>query len=148
MRDDAPFRIVLGAVFAAVLVVRTYYQIQARHSGPAKQFESPLSIALRGVGGLAAFAILILYVARSDSLAWASLALPAWLRWLGAALGVAGELLLAWVHRELGRNFSGTLHLRDEHTLVTTGPYRGSGIPCTQPSTAWFFRSSCSPPIG
>lgn len=124
MPDDAPFRFALGGVIGAVLVVRTYYQIQARHSVPVKQFESPLNIALRAAGGLAGFALLILYLAKPASLAWAALALPAWLRWLGAPLGVAGTLLLAWVHHELGRNFSGTLHLRAEHTLVIAGPYR------------------------
>ena len=121
---DAQFRIALGVVFAGLAVVRTYYQIQARHSGPAKQFESSLNIALRAMGGLAGFAILILYLVKPDTLAWASLELPAWLRWPGAALGAAGVLLLVWVHRALGRNFSGTLHLRVEHTLVTSGPYR------------------------
>jgi protein-S-isoprenylcysteine O-methyltransferase Ste14 len=122
--DQNQFRIALGVVFVGLAVVRTYYQVQARRSGPAQQFESPLNIALRAIGGLAGFAILILYLAKPDTLAWASLELPAWLRWLGAASGVAGVLLLIWVHRELGRNFSGTLHLRAEHTLVTTGPYR------------------------
>ena len=124
MPNDTPFRVALGVVFAALAVVRTYYQIQARRSGPATQLESPLNVALRAIGGLAAFAILILYLVRPELLGWASLALPAWLRWLGAPLGVAGVLLLAWVHQELGRNFSGTLQLRAEHTLVTTGPYR------------------------
>jgi len=124
MPDDAPFRLALGILVALVAVVRTHYQIQARRSGPVTQFESPLNIALRGTAGLAGFAILILYLAKPDLLAWASLALPAWLRWIGAVLGAAAVLLLAWVHHELGRNFSGTLHLRAEHTLVTTGPYR------------------------
>ena len=32
--------------------------------------------------------------------------------------------LLVWVHRALGRNFSGTLALRPDHTLVVDGPYR------------------------
>ncbi|HYL37147.1 MAG TPA: isoprenylcysteine carboxylmethyltransferase family protein [Bryobacteraceae bacterium] len=121
---DAQFRIALGAVFAGLTALRTYYQIQARHSGPAKQFESSLNIVLRAMGGLAGFALLILYLVEPDTLAWASLELPAWLRWLGAVFGAAGVLLLVWVHRELGRNFSGTLHLRVEHTLVTSGPYR------------------------
>lgn len=124
MPYDAPFRVALGAVLAALAVVRTYYQVQARRSGPATQFESPLNIALRAIAGLAGFTILVLYLARPDWLASTALALPPWLRWLGAAGGVAGVLMLSWVHRELGRNFSGTLHLRAEHTLVTTGPYR------------------------
>ena len=129
IREDTPFRVALGIVVAAVAAVRTFYQIHARRSGPATQFESPLNIALRSVAGLAGIAILILYLAKPDLLAWAALPLPAWLRWLGVPLGVAGALLLAWVHRELGRNFSGTLHLRAEHTLVTSEPYRRTRHP-------------------
>lgn len=121
---DGQSRIALAVIVVFVFGVRTYYQIQARRAGPAKQFESPVNIALRTIGGLAAFALLILYLANPDTLSWASLALPAWLRWLGAPFGVAGLLLLGWVHHELGRNFSGTLHLREQQTLVTSGPYR------------------------
>ena len=32
--------------------------------------------------------------------------------------------LIWWVQWALGSNFSTTLHVRDEHTLVTHGPYR------------------------
>ncbi|MEM6640631.1 MAG: isoprenylcysteine carboxylmethyltransferase family protein [Pseudomonadota bacterium] len=43
--------------------------------------------------------------------------------WAALASALAGLLLLIFVHRALGRQFSGTLHLRDDHQLVTHGPY-------------------------
>jgi len=32
-------------------------------------------------------------------------------------------LLVAWIHRELGRQYSAELAIQKEHALVTTGPY-------------------------
>ena len=61
---------------------------------------------------------------RPSLLGWAELPLPEWLRWLGVILGLASLLLILWVQSALGINFSGTLHLRAEHSLVTHGPYR------------------------
>lgn len=46
------------------------------------------------------------------------------LAWLGAVL-VAAELLLFYrVHKELGRNWSDSLEVRERHSLVTDGLYR------------------------
>ena len=45
------------------------------------------------------------------------------IRLVGAAIAVSGLVLLWHVHTTLGRNFSPWLELRDEHTLVESGPY-------------------------
>jgi protein-S-isoprenylcysteine O-methyltransferase Ste14 len=52
-----------------------------------------------------------------------SVDLPTWLHWVGIGLAEAGVALLVAVHLALGVHFSGTLHLRDDHQLVRTGPY-------------------------
>lgn len=123
MRDDASFRVMLGVVVAGLFVVRAHYHAQSLRSGAVKRFESPLNMALRAVAGLTGITMLILYLAKPEWMAWGSLPLWTWLRWTGAALGLASVSMLAWVHHELGRNFSATLHLRADHTLVTAGPY-------------------------
>lgn len=124
MRDESQFRLALGVVCAALAVVRVYYQVQARRAGPVTEFEGKANIAMRVCIGLAGFALLTIYVSRPERLGWALVPLPAWFRWMGAPLGLSGVLLLLWVHRELGANFRGTLHLRQQHTLVTSGPYQ------------------------
>jgi protein-S-isoprenylcysteine O-methyltransferase Ste14 len=48
---------------------------------------------------------------------------PGWLRWVGFALGFAGQGFLAWTQATLGREWSPQLQLRGEHHLVTTGTY-------------------------
>jgi protein-S-isoprenylcysteine O-methyltransferase Ste14 len=53
----------------------------------------------------------------------ADLAFRPWLAWIGAAL-FATALWIFWTaHRELGRNFSQSLVVRQSHTLVTGGIY-------------------------
>ena len=45
------------------------------------------------------------------------------LGWLGALVGATGVVLLWMTHRDLGREFSQTLELKEDHRLVTTGLY-------------------------
>lgn len=49
---------------------------------------------------------------------------PAAVRTCGLLLVLAGSGLFLAVTRALGRHFSTSLHLREDHRLVTQGPYR------------------------
>ena len=50
--------------------------------------------------------------------------LPVWARVLGL-VGFAGAVAThGWTHRELAANWSPVLEIREDHCLVTTGPYR------------------------
>ena len=44
--------------------------------------------------------------------------------WIGFVCGSLGNLLLLWVHRSLGANFSPHLEIRSEHKLIQVGPYK------------------------
>ena len=43
--------------------------------------------------------------------------------WSFAALTAAGLLFTVWARVHLGRNWSGTVTVKEEHTLITSGPY-------------------------
>ncbi|MBX3596043.1 MAG: isoprenylcysteine carboxylmethyltransferase family protein [Rhizobiaceae bacterium] len=47
-----------------------------------------------------------------------------WMGWLGLAVQVAFLCLFYASHRQLGKNWSITLEIRDKHELVTDGLYR------------------------
>ena len=79
--------------------------------------------------GLVLLTALGLYFTAPQWVAWANIPLPAWVRWLGLALGYANLPLLWWIEATLGKNFNTTLHLREGHTLVTGGPYRWARHP-------------------
>jgi protein-S-isoprenylcysteine O-methyltransferase Ste14 len=74
--------------------------------------------------GLPWFLAIFCYVFKPAWVDWAGFALPPWLRWAGLALGLLGLCGVWWTELTLGANFNTALHLRDAHTLVTSGPYR------------------------
>jgi protein-S-isoprenylcysteine O-methyltransferase Ste14 len=53
------------------------------------------------------------------------LPLAQWRVWgaIGVAVNLAGLLFAVWARLHLGRNWSGTITLKQDHELVTSGPY-------------------------
>ena len=113
------------AVFLAFMVIRVAYQrIALQTRGKVDIREGNVAKVMRLVLAVPLLGVLITYIVRPDTLSWAALPLPEWARWLGLAMAWGALPLLWWVHQSLGSNFSGLIHLREEHTLVTYGPYR------------------------
>ena len=54
---------------------------------------------------------------------WASLPAPLWVRWLGVGLGLMTVPAAYWLFSALGRNVSETVLTKQQHELVTHGPY-------------------------
>ncbi|MDR3530171.1 MAG: isoprenylcysteine carboxylmethyltransferase family protein [Rhodopila sp.] len=48
----------------------------------------------------------------------------AWTFWTGAALVILGLCFAAWARIHLAGNWSGTVTLKQDHSLTRTGPYR------------------------
>jgi protein-S-isoprenylcysteine O-methyltransferase Ste14 len=46
-----------------------------------------------------------------------------WPFWLGAAVTVSGLLFAVWAREHLGRNWSSQVSIKQDHELITTGPY-------------------------
>lgn len=124
MSENA-FHIVFVAVYLTFFAIRAVYHRYARQTRGAFAYrEGRLNLAVRL--GLAVPFMLILfgYMLFPSILAWAHVSLPEWIRWLGVGSGLTSLPLIWWVQWALGSNFDGTLHIRDNHTLVTHGPYR------------------------
>ena len=123
--DQSFFHYAFITIFMVFVAIRlTYHRKAQRAMGKAEFKEGKLHIALRLIFGIPFMLTLVAYMFRPDILSWAALPLPAWLQWSGLVMAVVSLPLLWWVHWALGSNFSGTLHVREEHTLVTHGPYR------------------------
>ncbi len=126
MRNEAAFRVILGAMGAVGTLIRLYYMRKASQASQetSRKREERLRIALLAsfnavgvIGGL-------VYVITPQRMKWATLPLPRWSRWVGVALGAVAGPLLLWTHHSLGKNWSATVEIRGEQTLVTSGPYR------------------------
>ncbi len=123
--NDLFFHGVFVFVFLTFSVIRAYYhRLAERTRGQAEYREGRTHVVLRMLVGIPFMLTLAVYMVRPSILGWAKLDLPAWMQWVGLALGLASLPLIWWVQSALGSNFSTVLHVRDEHTLVTSGPYR------------------------
>ena len=107
-------------VWIAFLV---YWEIKATHTKAIQRLESAASRILRTFIFL--IAIVILSTTRLP-LPWLYLQLwPVGLLpfWLGAAVTVGGLLFAVWAREHLGRNWSSQVSIKQDHELITTGPY-------------------------
>jgi protein-S-isoprenylcysteine O-methyltransferase Ste14 len=74
--------------------------------------------------GVAWFGAIGLYVFKPEVVQWAAFSVPNWLRWASFGICAIFMPILWWVEISLGHNFNTTLHLRDDHNLITEGPYK------------------------
>jgi protein-S-isoprenylcysteine O-methyltransferase Ste14 len=125
MTDDELFRLILIGGFVAVLPVGLYHRLKAATSEKLDRRQEGLflliSIRLLGAVGMLG---LLAFMIDPTWMAWSSVPLPVWLRWVGVGLGVLAASLLIWIFRNLGKNITDTVVTRKEHFLVLTGPYR------------------------
>lgn len=123
---DVPCRIAFASLFTGLTLLRVWFRIKSG-SLRDRMFTDPREIGLSVLWvclGIPLLVTVVIFIFMPGTLPWTSMPVPAALRWTGALLCAAAVLLLLAVHRALGRNFSPTLRLRKDHTLVTTGPYR------------------------
>jgi protein-S-isoprenylcysteine O-methyltransferase Ste14 len=124
--QDHTFRIVLAVGFVVLFPIAISYRIRSQSSRePLDRWQEGRFIlfTLRPIG-LAAMAGLITYLINPKLMAWSSIPLPLWLRWIGVVMGAIGGTLVVWAFHSLGRNLTDTVVTRRDHSLVTHGPYR------------------------
>lgn len=124
MDEELLFRVLFIAIYAVFFGVRIRYRVESARREPERRqrTESWASRALI-VAILGYFASIVLYMLDVPWFSWSRLALPAWLRWLGAFAASSSVILVAWTHRALGRQYSAEFAIQKDHALVTTGPY-------------------------
>jgi protein-S-isoprenylcysteine O-methyltransferase Ste14 len=126
MNDDQTFRVVLMIGSLIVFPIAVCHRLQSQATGEKldrRQEGLFILWTLRPIGILAMLG-LIAYMIKPSWMAWSSVSLPGWLRWIGVGVGVIAGGLLTWTLHSLGKNLTDTVVTRREHTLVTSGPYR------------------------
>ncbi|HET7089664.1 MAG TPA: isoprenylcysteine carboxylmethyltransferase family protein [Anaerolineae bacterium] len=130
MTSQSLFRSAFWILLAGVLLMRIYFAVQVRRAGErlapdraAIEREGRVMFAFRVVMGMVLGCWLALYAIYPTWMGVLLLPFPAWLRWAGFALGIASLGLWSWTQVALGKEWSPQLQLRDQHHLVTTGPY-------------------------
>jgi len=100
-----------------------YWQIKAANTKSTQRLEPAASRILRVIIFL--IAIVLLSTTRIPlALLYLQLwPVGFWPFWLGAAVTIAGLLFAVWAREHLGRNWSRSVTIKQDHELITTGPY-------------------------
>lgn len=126
MTDDGFFRLALLVVAVIQSVASVYCMRGARATATIfrrREEGIPFSV-LMGLFYIGYCVGVVAYLIQPKWMAWSAIGLPAWLRWAGAVLLVFGATLITWGLRSLGSQFAFAVAPKEEHMLVTTGPYR------------------------
>jgi protein-S-isoprenylcysteine O-methyltransferase Ste14 len=119
---NSVFKIVYFVEFLLIAAVRKAHTAQYRTLKTVLDRKTLLDMVLLGLVGIGML-IPLVYIF-SSALDFADYSLPNWVGWVGAVLFGLAIWLLWRSHADLGRNWTITLGIRNEHTLVTEGVYR------------------------
>ena len=112
---------ILGCIW---LAWAAYWLISARGVKPARRHESTASRAGHIVPLTVALALLAMPARPGTWLAARFVEPSLGPELAGAAITVAALALTVWARRVLGTNWSGTVTVKQDHQLITAGPYR------------------------
>ena len=100
-----------------------YWRIKAADTKATQRLEPATSVILRV---LAILIVIVLLSTTRIPLPWLYRQLwppGIWPFWIGAGITVAGLLFAVWARKYLGRNWSSSVTIKQDHELITTGPY-------------------------
>jgi protein-S-isoprenylcysteine O-methyltransferase Ste14 len=104
-------------------VIRYPHGRRARRTPKLRRTDRGREIVLMAISTSGLGILPFIYVI-SNAPQFANYPFRPWQAWLGAAVFAASLWLFHRTHKELGRNWSVTLEVREQHALVTTGVYR------------------------
>jgi protein-S-isoprenylcysteine O-methyltransferase Ste14 len=126
MNHDQTFRMILVVSSLVLFPIAIYHRVKSQATGESLdrwQEGYFILFTLRPIG-IATMLGFLAYMINPEWMAWSSMPLPGWVRWVGVGIGAVGGTLLVWTLRNIGKNLTDTVVTRREHTLVTRGPYR------------------------
>lgn len=119
---NSTFKIVYFVLFMVISILRKFYT--------SKQRKKAIVIEKKGSGEIfflvlnAIGMIIPLIYVFTSRLDFANYYLPDWVGWLGLVVFMDAIWLLYLSHRDLGRYWTITVGLREDHKLVTKGIYK------------------------
>lgn len=130
--EEPAYKILFLALFIPGALVRSIYAYRIRSYVKGRSLKERLRLLVEREGYLGASLLMCQGITLLAGVAvylpftfpWFQLPLPHILRFLGFIVGIPGLALLAWTHRTLDKYWSITIEFREEHQLLTSGPYR------------------------
>ena len=127
--ENQILHILFSCLYLLFLFERGYFQLKAmRVSGEVEKIKESkqktaamiILIIVAQIWVIGSF----IYIIKPNSMNWTHLLIPLWSQWVGVILVGSGMILEFSTQIYLGRNYSTTLHIGDEQTLITAGPYQ------------------------
>lgn len=125
MSTETFFRLLTALLLLLVASISIYSRHKAeRQGGKLNKTEGQGVIVGLRLLGLIAILPLFGYLINPAWVAWARWDVPAWLRWAAAISALGTVPAIYWLFVTLGVNISPSQTTRQNHRLITTGPYR------------------------
>jgi protein-S-isoprenylcysteine O-methyltransferase Ste14 len=144
VNTESTFKIVFWLLIAAIFIMRGYFSWKVRKAGErlmpdkaAVEREGKVQFAARTLLFLALLGVLVSYGLNLQWIVALAIPFPSWLRWLGAALSLFSLGVWAWTQITLDTQWSAQLQLRQEHHLITSGPYARVRHPLYSAMQGW-----------
>ena len=121
------FRIFAAVILLTGMGISSYFRLKAdRESGEkiSRKVDGTPMMTLIRLGGLILWLSPFIYLINPAWMAWSKIGLPESIRWLGVGLGALCTLGIYWLFSSIGSGITATSATRQQHTLVTSGPYR------------------------
>jgi len=121
------FRILAGLILITGMGISGYFRRKAdRETGEtiSRRADGNVMMTIIRIGGLVLWLSPFAYLINPTWMAWSKIGLPEWARWLGVGIGVLCNFGVYWLFSSIGSGITPTSATREEHKLVTSGPYR------------------------
>ena len=121
------FRLFAALILFTGMGISIYYRLKAdRESGEkiSRSVDGTAMMTLIRIGGLVLWLSPLVYLVNPGWMAWSKIGLPDWARWLGVGLGLLCVMGIYWLFSSIGSGITPTSATRQQHALVTSGPYR------------------------
>ncbi len=130
MFQESFFRIAFWLIFGVMIIIQVCFFLSSRRAQNRStadcrfiEREGGRQVFVRTIRSIVLVIFLLLSAIDAPWLGLLSVPFPAWLGWLGIALGLSSLVIYVWSRLAIGKEWSSDLRLRDRHQLVTTGPY-------------------------
>ena len=121
------FRILAALIFFTGIGISSYYRRKAdKDTGEkiSRKVDGSVMMTAIKIGGLILWLTPLVYLINPNWMNWSKIGLPESIRWLGVGVGIFCVLGIYWLFSSIGSGISPTSATRQQHHLVTNGPYR------------------------
>jgi len=122
--DELFFRVSIAVIFVGAGSISGHFRKIARQFEPIfRQSEATSTKVGRLLIALLLYLSILAFIVNPSWMEWSSFDVPMWVRHLAVGAGLLALPLVYWVMISIGNNISETVLTKENHELVTHGPY-------------------------